>query len=68
MNSLKGQSRKATKTGAEKLGRMHLLISYKKPNNLNGEFEVTDANEKLCRKVALFSFHIYLPKRTTSML
>lgn len=56
--------------GAEKLSGSRLLISYKRPNNLNGDLEVTYVNEKLDRKVALFSFHIhiYQSKRRASRL
>lgn len=55
---------------AEKLSGLCLLISYKRPNNLNGDLEVTYANENLDRKVTLFSFHIhiYQSKRCISRL
>lgn len=48
--------------GCEKLSGLCLLISYKRPNNLNGDLEVTYVNEKLDRKVALFSIHIHIYK------
>lgn len=56
--------------GAEKLSGSCLFISCKRPNNLNGDLEVTYANEKLDRKVSLFSFHIhiYQSKRCVSRL
>lgn len=56
--------------GAEKWSGSCLLIPYKGLNNLNGDLEVTHANEKLDRKVLLFSFciHIYQSKRCISRL
>ena len=56
--------------GTEKWRGSCLLISYKRPKNLSGDLEVTYANEKLYRKVALFSFHIhiYQSKRCISRL
>lgn len=62
VKSLEEESNETSGNWLWKIEWFVLLISYKRPNNLNGDLEVTYVNGKLDRKVALFSIHIHIYK------